>query len=56
MVLSTVTVRYTIKNDSGFLVDMSRVFSNHVEAVNFIKELKRIKLVGKAIMELGEQK
>lgn len=56
MVLSTITVKYTFKNDSGFLVDASKIFSNHFEAVNFIRELKRIKLVGKAIMEIGEQK
>lgn len=55
MVLSTITVKYSFKNDSGFLVDAARVFSNHVDAVNFVKELKRIKLIGKAIIEISEK-
>lgn len=56
MRLSTVTVRYTIKNDSGFLVDLSKTFEYHKDAIDFLCELKRYKLVGKAILEIGEKR
>jgi hypothetical protein len=46
-------VLYTVKNDSGFLVDKTKKFTSLHEAYEFIKSLNSSgKLVGKA--ELGE--
>jgi hypothetical protein len=53
MVLSIVTVRYCFKNEFGYLVDASRVFMTHTDAIDFVNSLKRFRLIGKVVLELG---
>lgn len=53
MVLSIVTVRYSFKNECGYLVDASRVFMTHKDAIDFVNGLKRFRLIGKVVLDIG---
>jgi hypothetical protein len=48
-------VKYTIKNENGFLVDKSKQFPSFVDAQVFIKLLREGGvLIGKPILEIGD--
>lgn len=53
MVVTTVTVRYSFKNECGYLVDASRVFWTHKDAIDFVNSLKRFRLIGKVVLDIG---
>ncbi len=50
-----IRVAYTVKNDSGFIVDRSEKFSNLRDAVEFVQMFKHL-MVGKPIMKWEEMK
>lgn len=56
MVVTLVTVIYMFKNDSGFLVEKSKEFYTHTEAMSFIKSIRSLRLVGNVVMDIKEQR
>lgn len=44
------------KNDSGFLVEKSKEFYTHTEAMSFIKSIRSLRLVGNVVMDIKEQR
>lgn len=53
MVVTTVTVIYAYKDVRGYLVEASRVFLTHKDAVDFIASLNKNRLVGKVMLDIG---
>jgi len=53
MVVTTVTVVYSYKDMRGYLVEASRVFFTHKDAVDFIASLNKNRLVGKVLLDIG---
>lgn len=50
-----IRVAYTVKNDSGFIVDRTEKFSNVHEAMEFVQMFKHL-MVGKPTMKWEEIK
>ena len=44
-------VTYFIKNDEGYIVEHRNKFVTMNEALSFLRDIKRINLVGKPILE-----
>jgi hypothetical protein len=50
-------VVYTVKNNSGFIIDKSKQFPTFTDAMTFVQLLREGgNLVGKPVFEIGEAK